>query len=73
MRAREVSILGNKVDFALKKSDIALVTRRGKLGVTIRAKDCTSYVIRTMPAKTTANTLEQMGVPVTGWENAAGP
>lgn len=55
---------GDKVDFALEKSEIAAVTLRGKLGITIRAKDGTSYVINTMPAKTTAEALAQLGIPV---------
>lgn len=55
---------GDKVDFALEKSDIAAVTIRGKIGINIRAKDGTNYVINTMPAKTTADALAQMGVPV---------
>lgn len=57
---------GDKVDFALEKSEIAAVTLRGKLGITIRAKDGTNYVINTMPAKTTADALAQMGVTVAG-------
>ena len=57
---------GDKVDFALEKSEIAAVTLRGKIGVTIRAKDGTNYVINTMPAKTTADALAQMGVPAAG-------
>ena len=55
---------GDKVDFALEKSDIAAVTIRGKIGIKIRAKNGTDYVINTMPAKTTADALAQMGVPV---------
>mgnify|MGYP007012694031 CR=1 FL=1 len=55
-----------KVDFALEKSEIAAVTLRGKLGVTIRAKDGTSYVINTIPAKKTAEALAQLGIPVEG-------
>lgn len=55
---------GDKVDFALEKSDIAAVTIRGKIGINIRTKDGTNYVINTMPAKTTADALAQMGVPV---------
>ena len=57
---------GDKVDFALEKSDIASVTLRGKIGVNIQAKDGTNYVINTMPSKTTADALAQMGVPVQG-------
>lgn len=55
---------GDKVDFALEKSEIAAVALRGKIGVNIRAKDGTNYVINTMPSKTTADALAQMGVPV---------
>ena len=59
-------VTGDKVDFALEKSEIAAVTLRGKLGVTIRAKDGTSYVINTIPAKKTAEALAQLGIPVEG-------
>lgn len=38
---------GDKVDFALEKSDIAALIHRGKIGVNIRAKNGTNYVINT--------------------------
>lgn len=57
-------LTGDKVDFALEKSEIAAVSLRGKIGVTIRAKDGTDYVLNTMPSKDTLHALEQMGVPV---------
>ena len=62
-----------KVDFALEKSEIAAVTLRGKLGVTIRAKDGTSYVINTIPAKKTAEALAQLGIPVEAEGTPSGP
>lgn len=41
-----------------------VVTILEKIGIKIRAKDGTNNVINTMPAKTTAGALTQMGVPV---------
>lgn len=55
---------GDKVDFALEKSEIAGVTHRGKIGVAIRAKNGTNYVINIMPPTHVENALEQMGIPV---------
>lgn len=59
-------LTGDKVDFALEKSDIAGVTCRGKIGINIRAKDGTNYIINTMPAKNTIDALAQMGVHIEG-------
>lgn len=55
---------GDKVGFALEKSDIAAVIHRGKIGVNIRAKDGTDYVINIMPPSHVENAMAQMGVPV---------
>lgn len=55
---------GDKVDFALEKSDIAAVIHRGKIGVNIRAKNGTNYVINIMPPKHVEDALVQMGVPI---------
>ena len=55
---------GDKVDFALEKSEIAQVTGRGKIGFKIRAKDGTDYDINIMPPTKVENALAQMGVPV---------
>lgn len=55
---------GDKVDFALEKSDIAAVIHREKIGVNIRAKNGTNYVINIMPPKHVEDALAQMGVPV---------
>lgn len=55
---------GDKVDFALEKSEIASFSIRGKIGVKIHAKDGTNYVINIMPPKNTAAALEQMGIPL---------
>ena len=57
-------VSGDKVDFALEKADIAAVTGRGKIGVSIHAKDGTNYAINIIPPTHVQNALEQMGVPV---------
>lgn len=57
-------ISGDKIDFALEKSEIDSVIHRGKIGVNIRAKDGTDYVINIMPPTKVENALKEMGVPV---------
>ena len=55
---------GDKVDFALEKADIASVVHRGKIGVKIRAKNGTDYVINIMPPTKVEEAMAQMGIPV---------
>lgn len=55
---------GDKVDFALEKDDIASVVHRGKIGVKIRAKNGTDYVINIMPPTKVEEAMAQMGIPV---------
>lgn len=55
---------GDKVDFALEKSEIATVIRRGKIGVKIVATNGADYVINIMPPTHVENAMAQMGVPI---------
>ena len=55
---------GDKIDFALEKSEIEAVIHRGKIGVKIQAKDGTNYVINIMPPTKVENAMAQMGIPV---------
>lgn len=55
---------GDKVDFALEKSEIATVIRRGKIGVKIVAANGADYVINIMPPTHVENAMAQMGVPI---------
>ena len=55
---------GDKVDFALEKSEIATVIRRGKIGVKIVATNGADYVINIMPPTHVENAMAQLGVPI---------
>lgn len=55
---------GDKVDFALEKSEIATVIHRGKIGVKIVATNGADYVINIMPPTHVENAMAQMGVPI---------
>ena len=55
---------GDKVDFALEKSEIATVIRRGKIGVKIVATNGADYVINIMPPTHVENAMAQMGIPI---------
>lgn len=55
---------GDKVDFALEKSEIATVIHRGKIGVKIVATNGADYVINIMPPTHVENAMAQLGIPV---------
>ena len=55
---------GDKVDFALEKSEIATVIHRGKIGVKIVATNGADYVINIMPPTHVENAMAQLGVPI---------